>query len=218
MRWCHAVQEAENLQLGFKLIWHAIDRQISLAYRFFHGSNEANERHCFLAQCLAQTFFSVTEVGRHDIFQGDQEAGTRGMKGESPTQWTGTNDSYMELRIEHRSNRVRRVMERLFLGEGVQHILRAGLCLCQMGRYEGALVVIQSGNSGKNAAQGDGNIVNVIHQADSFSGERHVGTSLEMATSSLSALGVGSVKARPVGVVTSANGSRPRPALATPAE
>ena len=59
----------------------------------------------------------------------------------------------------------------LLRGESVQNILGAGFGLSQMGGDNGAFIVVERGHSGKNTAQRHGYVIDVIHQADCFSGE-----------------------------------------------
>jgi hypothetical protein len=81
-------------------------------------------------------------------------------------------------------------------GQGVKNILSAGLGLGQMLGDQCPLIIIQCGDSGKNAAQRYGHIIDVIHQADCFSGEWHGGDPrVKLIQYSLSALGVWGVKA-----------------------
>jgi len=57
--------------------------------------------------------------------------------------------------------------------EGLCNFLGAGACLEKMLGNLGALLCGESGDGSKNPAQGYGDVVNVVHQANSFSGERH---------------------------------------------
>jgi hypothetical protein len=57
--------------------------------------------------------------------------------------------------------------------QGLGHVLGVGLGVEQVLGDAGALLGGEGGDGGQNAAQGDGNVVNVVHQANGFSGERH---------------------------------------------
>ena len=51
--------------------------------------------------------------------------------------------------------------------------MRVGLGVEQVLGDAGALLDGERGDGGQHPAQGYGNVVNVIHQANGFSGERH---------------------------------------------
>ena len=57
--------------------------------------------------------------------------------------------------------------------EGFSHIRGVGPRGEQMLRHTGALFGSERGDGGEDAAQGDGDVVDVVHEANSFSGERH---------------------------------------------
>ena len=65
------------------------------------------------------------------------------------------------------------VTERLLGGEGVGNFLGAGTCLAEMFGDLGALFGGKCRDGGQDPAKGDGNIVNVVHQAYGFSRQRH---------------------------------------------
>src|ERR1035437_8948486 len=58
-------------------------------------------------------------------------------------------------------------------GQGLGHIVGAGTGLQQVLRDAEALLVRKRRDGGQHPAQGHGNVVNVVHQANGFSGERH---------------------------------------------
>src|SRR5580698_3464999 len=61
----------------------------------------------------------------------------------------------------------------LLCGEGFGHVGGVGAGLLQVLGDPGALLGGKGAGSGKNAAQGNGDVVNIVHQANGFSGKRH---------------------------------------------
>jgi hypothetical protein len=58
-------------------------------------------------------------------------------------------------------------------GEGLNDIFGAGVSLAKMFCDAKALLWGKRGDCGENAAQSYGYVVNVVHQANGFSGEGH---------------------------------------------
>jgi hypothetical protein len=63
--------------------------------------------------------------------------------------------------------------------QSVENILRTGCGLRQMRGNNSPLVIVQRGYPGENAAQCYGYIIDIVHQADCFSGEWHGGGPLK---------------------------------------
>jgi hypothetical protein len=55
----------------------------------------------------------------------------------------------------------------------LDYVLRVGLGVEQVLGDAGALLGGEGGDGGQDTTQGHGNVVNVVHQANGFSGERH---------------------------------------------
>src|SRR5438876_2773623 len=63
----------------------------------------------------------------------------------------------------------------LFGDEGFGHVFGVGLGVLEMLGDAGALLGSECGHECEHSAQGYGNIVDVVHESDSFTGERHGG-------------------------------------------
>ena len=102
------------------------------------------------------------QIGGHYIFKENAKAGTGGTERERTAERAGSDngdDSQVAV---------------LLGGQGVGHFLGAGMRLEEVIGDPGALLGGKGGDGGQHPAQGDGNVVNVIHQANGFSGKRHV--------------------------------------------
>jgi hypothetical protein len=74
---------------------------------------------------------------------------------------------------EHRSKRSR-TRSPLLGGEGLGYVFGVGAGLDEVLGYAGALFVGEGGDGGEDAAESNGYVVDVVHEANGFSGEGHV--------------------------------------------
>ena len=59
-------------------------------------------------------------------------------------------------------------------GERLGDVFRVGLGLLEVFGHSGALLWGKYGDGGQDAAQSDGDVIDVIHETNGFSGKRHV--------------------------------------------
>src|SRR6185437_1347896 len=94
-------EQPQDLELGFKLVGHAVDGKVGLAHGVFDAGDEAD---CFPgalagsfgAEFAAQGFARMLEVGGQNIFERYTKAGAGGPPGEPAPQRAGSDDGYGE--------------------------------------------------------------------------------------------------------------------------
>ncbi len=159
----HAVKQAEYFEFGFELVRDAIDGEVRLADGFFDGGDEVNHRQRGWAEFLSQCFARVVQIGGHHVFKQHGVARASSGEREPPAQRACSDDCD------------RCQLCGLLDGKGFRHIFCVGLGVLQVLGDAGAFLRSKCGHKCEHSAQGYSNVVNVIHQADSFSGERHGG-------------------------------------------
>jgi len=82
----------------------------------------------------------------------------------------------------------------LLYGEGLGYVFGVGAGLDKVLGDSCALVGGEGGDGGEDAAKGDGDVVDVVHEADGFSGEGHFGSILDGAKLSVSIVREGAVR------------------------
>ena len=100
------------------------------------------------------------QVRRHHVFQQYCIACTRRRQREPSAQRTGSDNGDLQFAI-------------YFAARALADVRSIRLRLFQMDSDPGPLFGRQRGNKRKNPAQGHRNVIDVIHQANGFSRERH---------------------------------------------
>jgi len=65
------------------------------------------------------------------------------------------------------------IAESLLNGEGLGNVFGVGAGLDEVLGDTGAFIGGEGGDGGEDAAEGNGDVVDVVHEADGFSGEGH---------------------------------------------
>jgi len=157
----HAVEKPENLKLRFEFVGYAVDDEVGGADGILDGRDEGHCRQRLRVELLADGLAGMMEIRRHDVFDEDAVPGAGGAQGEPAAKRTRSDNGDCLGQPA------------LFGGKSVGHVVGIGPGLLQVLSHAGALFGGKRGDRSEDAAQGDGDVVDIIHEADGFSGERH---------------------------------------------
>jgi hypothetical protein len=150
--WGHAVEEAEDLQLRLEFVGDEVDGDVGIVDGVFYRGGEAQGAGSACGQ-LGIFILSAPQFVRHDVFEHDIETGDRAAQREGAACGPGSNDGDLHL-----------------LGfEGGDDGLVAGFGLTDVVSDAGLFFFGEAGQHGEDAAQGDRDVIDVVHGANCFS-------------------------------------------------